>query len=74
LPSHDPDHFVSAALIAVSHGTSWWDYFVLWIIPVLLLALSRSIGRETFLDTLPYIFSNQVFEASMPRHSDERRE
>ena len=53
-----------AALIAFfSWYLHWWDYFVLWVVPVLLIALSLDRARTFLEHGYQYIFSNQSFES-----------
>lgn len=42
---------------------SWWQYFVLWILPVLLIALSLDRARTFLEHGYQYVFSNQTWES-----------
>jgi fatty acid desaturase len=42
---------------------SWWQYFVLWVAPVLLIALSLDRARTFLEHGYQYIFSNQTWES-----------
>jgi fatty acid desaturase len=41
----------------------WWQYFVLWVAPVLLIALSLDRARTFLEHGYQYIFSNQTWES-----------
>ena len=42
---------------------SWWQYFVLWVAPVLLIALSLDRARTFLEHGYQYIFSNQSWDS-----------